>query len=361
MSRQFKYILDTVMTLILVLLMKITFVGLLWHEILGLGIFLLFVIHNLLNIKYFSCVLKKFFSDCVKFKVKFGIVLDLLLSLVITGIVATGIMISKEIFPFGYVGFVSSLHHSLSYLSLILISVHVGLHWSDILGAFRKVFRLERFNKARTYGLRLVTILIVLLGIKGSFNQNFSDKLLNFKNLDESEEIAENKFRNYSTKNEEDNEEDEDDTTPAESLEEFLGKLHCDGCRRHCPLTAPQCNVGVEKALEAKEGYRTSEVTKDVDDNQNVDKSSGSLEDYLSKLYCNGCSRHCPLSSPRCGIGEKEAVEATSLFYQDKIVVDGSYRSRLGEILTDFLPMMGIYIAGTHYIVMIPKYLKKRD
>lgn len=356
MNKKIKYILDALMTLIMVLLMKITFVGLLWHEILGLGIFLLFVIHNLINIKYFICVLMKFFSDCVKLRVKIGIVLDLILFVVVTAIVATGIMISKEIFPFGYVGLVSGLHHSLSYLSLILISIHVGLHWSSIMDAFRKMFRLEKLNRARTYVLRLVTLLIVFFGIKGSFNQDVAGKLLEFNNIDENKDIFEKQIQNSSRRNNEDNDQSLDERTTQESLEEFLEKLHCDGCPKHCPLSAPRCNIGVEKAMEAKEEYRTSDVNSD--DKKNTEDN---LEDYLSRLYCNGCGRHCPLSSPRCSIGEKEAIEAASLFYQDRAVAEDNSADKLGGVLRDFLPIMGLYVAGTHYLVMIPKYLKTRN
>lgn len=302
MNKKIKYILDAIMTLIMVLLMKINFVGLLWHEILGLGIFLLFVIHNLLNLKYFICVLMKFFSDCVKLRVKIGIVLDLILFVVVTAIIVTGIMISKEIFPFGYVGLVSGLHHSLSYLSLILISIHLGLHWSSILEAFRKMFRLKKLNRARTYALRIVTLLIVFFGIKGSFNQNIGDGLLEFKNIDEGKDIFEKKTHKSSRRNNEESDKTEDQTTSQENL-----------------------------------------------------------EDYLSKLYCNGCSRHCPLSSPRCSIGEKEAIEATSLFYQDKAVAEDNNTDYLGPVFRDFIPMMGLYIAGTHYLVMIPKYQRNRN
>lgn len=35
-----------------------------------------------------------------------------------------------------------------------------------------------------------------------------------------------------------------------------------------------------------------------------------SAEEYLSKLFCTGCSKHCPLSSPRCGKGEEQAETA---------------------------------------------------
>ncbi len=35
------------------------------------------------------------------------------------------------------------------------------------------------------------------------------------------------------------------------------------------------------------------------------------LDDYLSGMFCTGCSKHCPLIAPRCGKGEAQAEEAT--------------------------------------------------
>jgi hypothetical protein len=47
----YKFILDIIMTMLLVVLMKTTFTGMLWHEVLGIGLFLMFIIHKLVNIK----------------------------------------------------------------------------------------------------------------------------------------------------------------------------------------------------------------------------------------------------------------------------------------------------------------------
>jgi len=393
MKKHHKYILDLIMTIVMILLMKIAFVGILWHELIGLGIFFLFVIHNILNFKFFKTVFKKFFSSSMKMKIKLGIVLDIILSLVVTGIIITGIMISKEIFPFGYIGFTSSLHHSLSYLSIILISVHIGLHWQEIMGGFRKLFRLKTLSKLRTYSLRVVTIFIVIFGIKGSFNQDLSGKLLEVVKSSDNKIAKENQVEGYSNTgssiveeskinqyknhngNGNDDGDDKDDkkvisstdtntttTTAPVSLQEYLSKLHCNGCSKHCPLTAPQCGIGEQQAIQATDEYNaTKTTTKTTDASSSNTTAPVSLEEYLSKLHCNGCSRHCPLSAPQCGVGERQAVEATSVYYKEESISGEAVQTtNLGEVLTDYLPMMGMFIAGTHYLVMIPKYLKER-
>ncbi len=324
MKKHYKYILDLIMTIIMILLMKIVFIGILWHELLGLGIFFLFFIHNILNFKCLEGVLKKFSSKICKTKLKLGIVLDILLSIIIIGITITGIMISKELFPFALTGFVSSLHHSLSYLALILISVHIGLHWLEIMSGFRKLFRLETLNKGRTYFLRVVTIFIVILGIKGSFNQDISGKLLEVVKTSDDKTESDNLAIGYSTS-------------------ETNGDEEEHGTGRHKNRSDDE-----EKTTHSNDTTTTT--------------APGSLEDYLSKLYCNGCSRHCPLSAPQCGVGEQQAIEASFEYYKEAEAIGEPIKSiTVGEVLMDYLPMMGLFIAGTHYLVMIPKYLKERE
>lgn len=392
MKKQYKYILDTVMTIIMTLLMKTIFTGLLWHELLGLGIFFLFIVHNILNFSYVMCILKKFTSSCIKTKVKFGIVLDVILSLVVAGIATTGILISKEIFPFGMTGFVSSLHHSLSYLALIMISVHIGLHWTEIMGAFRKMFHLSTLNKVRTAFMRLITLVIVILGIKGSFSQGVAGKLMEAGNSLEGYDISDIDPEGYGSEDEDDND-DEDEygdeheegqregkgyrrnasadtsstsTSQAATLEEYLSNLHCNGCGKHCPLSAPQCGVGERQAIEATRDYEadkqagTDKGTTATTTDTAATTDGVSLDEYLSKLFCNGCSRHCPLSAPQCGTGERQAAEATAVYYQNEGSGEPLKAVGTGEILVDFLPIMGMYIAGTHYLLMLPKYLKER-
>ena len=41
----------------------------------------------------------------------------------------------------------------------------------------------------------------------------------------------------------------------AAALDEFLGKLYCTGCHRRCPLTVPQCSIGVRQAEEQAAAY----------------------------------------------------------------------------------------------------------
>lgn len=41
-----------------------------------------------------------------------------------------------------------------------------------------------------------------------------------------------------------------------------------------------------------------------------------SLEDFLSKLTCTGCGKHCSLLYPRCGRGNMQAQQAEEEYMQ---------------------------------------------
>ena len=44
-------------------------------------------------------------------------------------------------------------------------------------------------------------------------------------------------------------------TAAVPSLSDFLGKMFCTGCQRHCVLTSPQCSRGAMQAEQAEQDY----------------------------------------------------------------------------------------------------------
>ena len=401
-----KILLDIGMTSLMILLMKIAFTGMLLHELAGVGVFVLFFVHNILNWNCTKNMLKRVFSRSTKFSIRFGILLDMALAVVLTFTVGTGVLLSRELFSFeipsGLLSGVSSLHHAGAYLGLVLISVHVGLHWSSIMAAFRRMFNLKTLNKGRVIVMRVITLAIVVLGIKGSYSQDVYGNIAGFAKASEDLGEEEQAVGSYVSSSDDDEGEDGDDSkstvasastqttvatvTNSTTLEDYLSNLHCTGCSRHCPLTAPQCSTGVKQATAAETAYNTqvaaqssNGTTTDTDTDTNITTTTTtgsnepattteaaavpSLEEYLSKLHCNLCPRHCPLTDPQCVKGEQAAISAKADYYaaygQEGAAVEEDLK--LKEVLTDYMPIMGLYIAGTHYLMLIPKYLGKKD
>ena len=94
--KKFRMILDIVMTCLFIILMGYYATNNEVHEILGTITFVLFIIHNILNIKWY----KSIFKGKHNFQRTFHIIINLLLFLAMLGMMISGIMISADVFAF---------------------------------------------------------------------------------------------------------------------------------------------------------------------------------------------------------------------------------------------------------------------
>jgi len=157
-----KIVLDILMSIVFVLLFNKTVLsGMEFHQIAGLAIGVAFIIHIALNRKWVKQVTLKLFSSKINFKTKFGYILDVILLLCFAFIIISGILISKVEFPF------KMLHISISYIALLLVGVHIGLHWSWVMNVFKNIFGIRSKNKILSIIAKLA---VVLLFIFGSYN-----------------------------------------------------------------------------------------------------------------------------------------------------------------------------------------------
>ncbi len=138
-----KFALDLMMmTLLALMYSKHTF-GLSFHEIGGLALCGLFIIHKLLNWPWIKAVSTGLFSRRTPARQKLYWVLDLLLFASFTFILVSGILISKVVFPGGNSGgWIKTAHYGVAALALMLTGVHIGLHigWiSQRMSIFKKL------------------------------------------------------------------------------------------------------------------------------------------------------------------------------------------------------------------------------
>lgn len=175
-----KQYLNMAMTLFIVLLMKIAFSGLVWHEVLGLGLYVMFFLHHILNLKYTLAIARQFFSGKVKFSVKAGLILDLLLLIVVGGLLFTSLQISNYLFWFKELDYLwpelSAVHAGLAYLTLILIGLHIGLHWSSVMKRLGKLMGSGHLGKAGSFVMRIAALGLVAAGIFSISAQKIPDK-----------------------------------------------------------------------------------------------------------------------------------------------------------------------------------------
>lgn len=128
MKRRFKVILDIVMLLTVLTLFSKQLFGMQYHEIAGIILLVLMIVHIAVNLKIASAMGKSFAR--LPAAVKIGFIADILLILCFIAIGVSGILISHTILTS-----ISSdnvlfkqIHMFVGGLSVILLGVHLGLH-----------------------------------------------------------------------------------------------------------------------------------------------------------------------------------------------------------------------------------------
>lgn len=154
-------VVDILMTVILMFVMAYQVTGNLYHEVLGTIMLVLFITHNALNIKWYGNLFKGKYN--VTRIVWTLINLAVLVSICITGY--SGIAMSRNVYTFLNLsaGMASAreLHLAGSYWSFVLMSCHLGLHWSMVTGMLGKGIRDRQMS---WWILRIVAVLISVYG-----------------------------------------------------------------------------------------------------------------------------------------------------------------------------------------------------
>jgi hypothetical protein len=141
-----KIVLDTIMIFVLVLMYKKSSISMQFHEIGGLILLAVFIVHLVINKGFITAVSKRFFKKSLPVKVRIGYIVDLLLLLSFVLIGISGVMISKIVFSFSIGGGNEwkVVHYFCSALALILIGIHTGFHRKFIGTMYGKIKILPR-------------------------------------------------------------------------------------------------------------------------------------------------------------------------------------------------------------------------
>lgn len=182
-----KYALDLIVGIIFALFYnKNVLGGLAFHEIAGLVICGAFLTHILLNFRWVKNVTLKLFDRKLPGKTRFSFLLSLLLLVTMTTVIITGLFISKVVFPNLNIGnerWFHMLHLFVSYLTLIIVAVHIGLQWKWVMNVSRKIFKIRIKSKALSYSTKLATVLILLFGAYEIYATGFASKITGSANL----------------------------------------------------------------------------------------------------------------------------------------------------------------------------------
>lgn len=125
--RKSKILIDILMFVCLITLMGYHITDNLIHEILGTAVFVLFIVHNILNFKWYSTLFKG--KHDVRRNLHIVINLLLLIAFVLT--IVSGVMMSKSLYTFinfNMAALSRRVHLIANAWTLVLVSIHLGLH-----------------------------------------------------------------------------------------------------------------------------------------------------------------------------------------------------------------------------------------
>lgn len=126
------------MTVLLFFLMARQLTGDTAHEWLGAGMFLLWIIHHILNRHWYSHLFQGRYTPVRTVQT----IINMTLFLAMLGQMVSGIILSRNVFAFlpisGGIAMARSLHVFCGFWCFVLMSLHLGLHWNMILVMARK-------------------------------------------------------------------------------------------------------------------------------------------------------------------------------------------------------------------------------
>ena len=165
-----KITVDILMTATLLLLMSYSLVygsnpavGEAVHEWLGVGMFVLFVLHHFLNRKWSHSVFKGKYTP---YRVA-QTTLVVLLLLAMCGSMVSGILLSRTVFSFlgirGGQAVARTVHMLCAYWGFVFMSLHLGLHWNVMLHMAGRLCKKK--SAVRFWTVRIIGWLIAAYGV----------------------------------------------------------------------------------------------------------------------------------------------------------------------------------------------------
>lgn len=172
-----KWIVDLALTGILLLLMGYSLMGEAIHEWLGLAMLLLLLFHHGMNLSWYRSFRKRWGSpyQCVQ------TVLHGMLLFAVLGSMVSGLGLSQHALgflpPHGGQELARMVHLPCAYWGFLLMSLHLGLHWSAVMGMVRRITGVQTSSKWRRALLRLLAAVIALDGLCAFFRNGLPDYL----------------------------------------------------------------------------------------------------------------------------------------------------------------------------------------
>ena len=171
-----RLVIDLAMTVLLLFALGYRITGDVAHEWTCVAVTALFIAHNAVNWRWYRSIFKGKYD----FRRVLNTVVNLLLLAMMAALVISGALLSRTVFAFmGFSGEmqIRLIHTSAAYWGLILIGVHVGMHWEMIMAAMLRMTKITEASMVRTIALRIATAMVVVYGVYASFDREMGAKL----------------------------------------------------------------------------------------------------------------------------------------------------------------------------------------
>lgn len=173
-KQRLKISIDIVMTVLFMVQMAYHITGNSLHEWLGMLLFAVFLLHHILNLKWYAGLFKGRWSAMRILTV----VVNFLSLAAMLGMMISGIMLSRDVFGFlelraGMFG--RRLHMISTAWGYLLMSVHIGLHWGMMMGIARRKLQIQ--NKAVRYAGQIIPIILAAYGVYALIARQLIDRM----------------------------------------------------------------------------------------------------------------------------------------------------------------------------------------
>ena len=163
-----KFLLDLLMVGVLWALMAYPLIGELEHEILGIALAILFLIHQIKNFSWYKNSIRGKYT----YRRAFLTLINLSLLILMAAQIFSGVLLSKELFVHLNLGLSVStarlVHLSAAYWLFVLVSVHIGWHWRIILNFAQRKIEFGKITQA-------LGIIFAAYGLYALINRQFLD------------------------------------------------------------------------------------------------------------------------------------------------------------------------------------------
>lgn len=176
-KRIVKKCIDLIMFVLFLLLMEYHLLPKDVHEWLGISVFVLFLAHNALNYKWYAVLFKGRYTAMRIVQT----VVNFLLWISMIGCIVSSILISGTVFAWMNVNGAMtgrSLHLIATAWSFVLMSIHLGLHWSSFVGMAKRIKIPQIVGTIVKWALRVVVLGIAVYGIVVFVQRTFYEELL---------------------------------------------------------------------------------------------------------------------------------------------------------------------------------------